>query len=58
MEKENIVRSIEVIGTALALTIAVSVLVPAQDASANNTSPNIHGLEQQPSLIEHYTIDL
>ena len=58
MEKENIVRSIEIIGTALALTLAVSILVPVQDASANNTAPSIHEAEQQPSLIENYAIDL
>ena len=58
MEKENIVRSIEVICTALALALAVSIVAPAQDASANHTSPSIHEMEQQPSSISNYTINL
>ena len=58
MEKENLVRSIEVIGTALALTLAISIIVPAQDASANNTAPSSHEIEQQSHLIENYAVDL
>ena len=58
METENIVRTIEVLGTALALTLAVGILAPVQDASASHTSPQLHEVEQQPSLIEHYTVEL
>ena len=56
MEKENIVRTIEVLATALALTLAVGILAPTQDASASHTTPQIYEVEQQPSLIEHYAV--
>lgn len=58
MEKENIVRTIEVLATALALTLAVGILAPDQDASASHPTPQIYEIEQQPSLIKHYTVDL
>ena len=58
MEKENIVRTIEVIGTAIALAIAVSILAPTHDASANHPNQQLHKVDQKPSLIEHYAIDL
>lgn len=58
METENFVRSIEVIGTALALTLAVSIIAPAQDASANDASPRIHEIEQMPASIENYAVAL
>ena len=58
MEKENFVRSIEVIGTALALTLAVSIIAPAQDASANDTSPRIDEIEPLPTSLANHTIAL
>lgn len=58
MEKENFVRSIEVIGTALALTLAVSIIAPEQDAAANNISPSLYEIEKQPTSIENYAIAL
>lgn len=58
MEKENIVRTIEVIGTALALTLTIGIIAPAQDASANNAPPKTHDMQRQPATMDVYTVNL
>ena len=58
MEKENIVRTVEVIGTALALTLTIGIIVPAQDASANNNTPKTHDMQRPPATMDVYTVNL
>lgn len=58
MEKENIVRTIELVGTALALTLTIGIIVPAQDASANNDAPRTHDMQRQPAMMDVYTVTL
>ena len=53
MKQEKIVRTIEIVFTALALTLALGIIVPAQDASANHAEPEIQ-VDRYPSLVEHY----
>lgn len=58
MDPDNIVRTLEVLCTALALTLAVGILAPAQDASARHTPPHLHQIDQHPSIIDQYAVDL
>ncbi|MEM9218066.1 MAG: hypothetical protein AAGD25_27455 [Cyanobacteria bacterium P01_F01_bin.150] len=58
MEKENIVRTIETLITALALTLALGILAPVQDVSARHSNPQIYEMEQQLLSIRHYVVEL